>query len=209
MAPDTDAWVVLVPVKTLAEAKSRLSPVGDRADLALAFAQDTIAAAARVARVVVVSDDPRVESLARELGAAAVGQGPVPGLNAALRHGADAVRRDGSSTALAALAGDLPALRDEELARALAAAGTHRRSFVSDAEGTGTTLLLAAPGAPLDPAFGRRSRAAHRAGGAVELTLAGIPGLRRDVDDEVGLWDARRLGVGAATRVELARPHRS
>jgi 2-phospho-L-lactate guanylyltransferase len=32
--------------------------------------------------------------------------------------------------------------------------------------------------------------------GVVELTLDQIPTLRRDVDTEVGLYDARRLGLG-------------
>lgn len=199
------AWVVLVPVKSLAEAKSRLVGSAGRSDLALAFAGDTIAAATGVARVVVVTEDPLVADLARGLGAAVEGQGPEPGLNAALRHAADAVRRRDVGTRVAALAGDLPALRSRELAAALTAAAAHPRTFVSDAEGTGTTLLAVAAGTALDPLFGPRSRAAHRASGAVELALSGSPGLRRDVDDEVGLWDARRIGVGPRTLAALER----
>ncbi|MDQ1672918.1 MAG: 2-phospho-L-lactate/phosphoenolpyruvate guanylyltransferase, partial [Frankiaceae bacterium] len=55
-------WVAVVPVKALPEAKSRLDRE-DRADLALAMATDTVAAAAAcdaVSAVVVVTDDRRV-----------------------------------------------------------------------------------------------------------------------------------------------------
>jgi 2-phospho-L-lactate/phosphoenolpyruvate guanylyltransferase len=202
-----DSWVVLVPVKTLAEAKTRLVGASGRADLALAFACDTIAAAASVARVAVVSDDPVVASAARDAGAEVLPQGPEPGLNSALRHAAGDVQRRDPHARVAVLAGDLPALRADEVSVALNAAAGHLRAFVCDAEGTGTTFLAAAAGVELDPRFGTRSRAAHRASGAVELRLAGVAGLRRDVDDEVGLWDARRLGVGPRTRAALDRTH--
>jgi 2-phospho-L-lactate guanylyltransferase len=205
--PVDGSWVVLVPVKPLGEAKTRLASTVERADLALAFAGDTVAAAvaAGVGTVVVVTDDPAAEAMARELGAEVLPQGPQPGLNAALRHAADAVRSRYPDAPVAVVAGDLPALRPTELARALRAASGHPRAFVSDAEGTGTTVLAAAPGVALDPSFGPRSRAAHRASGAVELAVAGAPGLRRDVDDAVGLWDARRIGVGPRTRTLLER----
>ena len=200
-----DSWVVLVPVKSLAEAKTRLVGAEDRADLALAFACDTVAAAASVARVVVVTDDPVVAAAVRETGADVLPQGPEPGLNAALRHAADDVRGRDPRSRIAVLAGDLPALRPDEVSAALGAAAAHPRAFVCDAEGTGTTFLAVAAGVGLDPRFGPRSRAAHRASGAVELRLADVSGLRRDVDDEIGLWDARRLGVGPRTLAALER----
>ena len=75
--------------------------------------------------------------------------------------------------------------------------------FVPDAAGTGTTMLTAAAGTALDPRFGERSCAAHAASGAVRLSPADAAGLRRDVDTEVDLWDALRLGVGPATAAVL------
>jgi 2-phospho-L-lactate guanylyltransferase len=57
---------------------------------------------------------------------------------------------------------------------------------------------------PFSPRFGGRSRAAHRAAGAVELMLEGIASVRRDVDTEVDLWDALRLGVGPRTKAVAA-----
>jgi 2-phospho-L-lactate guanylyltransferase len=68
---------------------------------------------------------------------------------------------------------------------------------VADAGGTGTTLLTAV-GVALDPRFGRGSAAAHRAGGARELT-GPWPGLRRDVDTAEDLRAAALLGLGSRT----------
>ena len=199
--PDTTGWTVVVPVKRLDGAKSRLStrPAGVRRDLSLAFALDTVAAALAapgVTSVHVVTDDELVSAAVRGASAGVVAD--PSGLNDALRA-AETVLRTAGAGRLAALAGDLPALRPDQLGRALAAAAAHPRSFLPDAAGTGTTLLCAQPGVALDPLFGVRSCAAHAASGAVRLAPADCPGLRRDVDTEVDLWDATRLGVGPAT----------
>ncbi len=77
------------------------------------------------------------------------------------------------------------------------------RAFVADAEGTGTTLLVAAPGVTLDPRFGGGSAARHAASGAAALD-GEWPGLRRDVDTPADLAAALALGVGPATRAALA-----
>jgi 2-phospho-L-lactate/phosphoenolpyruvate guanylyltransferase len=73
------------------------------------------------------------------------------------------------------------------------------RAFVADAAGTGTVLLAALHGRPLQPRFGPGSAAAHAAGGAVRLD-GDWPGLRRDVDTALDLAAARALGVGRHTR---------
>lgn len=200
-------WTVLVPVKRLDGAKSRLSSrtAGARRDLSLAFALDTVAAALAapgVGAVHVVTDDARVAEAVRGLGAGTIDDTSGGGLNDALRLADEALRSRGAG-ARAALAGDLPALRPDQLGRALAAATAHPRSFVPDAAGTGTTMLAVAAGAPLEPLFGDRSCAAHAASGAVRLDPADAAGLRRDVDTEVDLWDARRLGTGPATAALL------
>lgn len=198
------AWAVVVPVKRLAAAKTRLSRLSGphRAALAAAFAVDTVAAALQapgVGWVLVVTDEPEVGRQVRELGAQTVPDVPAAGLNPALAYGASVAVRRTPELGVAALSADLPALRPNQLGRALAAALAHPVAFVSDAEGTGTTLLTARPGAPFQPQFGHRSRAAHRAEGAVELSLPGLATLHRDVDTEVDLVDARRLGVGPLT----------
>ncbi|MGD9955813.1 MAG: 2-phospho-L-lactate guanylyltransferase [Candidatus Nanopelagicales bacterium] len=197
-------WVVIAPVKRLDRAKTRLStrPAGERRDLALAFAVDSIRAARAcepVGRVVVVSDDQEVRQAAESLGAEWLPDLVDAHLNEVIASVADGLRAADPDLALAALVADLPALRPDELRRALQSASDVPRGFVADAAGTGTTLLTARPGVDLDPRFGVRSRAAHAASGAVALEPGPVPGLRRDVDTEVDLWDAGRLGVGPAT----------
>ena len=75
MAVDTPlTWSVVIPVKVLAQAKSRLAGLADadRRALALAMAVDTVAAAVAcrlVGAVVVVTDDGSVASEVTGLGA--------------------------------------------------------------------------------------------------------------------------------------------
>jgi len=214
MADDVPiTWSVLMPVKVLEQAKSRLAELAGprRAEFALALARDAVSAALAsgpAARVIVITDDQVASVALAALGALVILDEPRAGLNAALRHGAGyaAARWPGSGTA--ALSADLPALRPAELGRALRAAAAWPNAFAADAAGDGTTLYTAAPGAAFRPAFGLASRARHAAGGAVELTLDGIPGLRRDVDTPEDLRGAAGLGLGphsAPLAAELLR----
>ncbi|MDG9724008.1 MULTISPECIES: 2-phospho-L-lactate guanylyltransferase [unclassified Streptomyces] len=204
-------WTLVVPVKPLARAKSRLSDTADdgvRPGLALAFAQDTVAAALAcpaVADVAVVTDDPRAGRELAALGAGIVAGEPGGGLNAALLHGTAVVRAARPESPVAALNADLPALRPAELALVLAAATQFPRAFLPDAAGIGTTLLAAAPGRELSPAFGTDSRARHRASGAVELRLDAVDSVRQDVDTGDDLRTALALGVGPRTAAVAAR----
>ena len=241
------SWTVLLPVKVLARAKSRLAVLaGDRRrELALALASDTVTAVLgcpEVARVVVVTSDPVAGPLLAGLGAIVVadepadrsdrsdvsdrsdrlgtpgtldGAGPAPLLgdlgvqdllNAALRHGAAVAARRWPGTGLAALTADLPAMSPAELATALRAAGSApgAAAFVPDAAGVGTTLYAVPPGGEFLPLFGGASRARHAAAGATELGLAGVTGLRRDVDTPDDLREALALGVGPFTRAVAA-----
>ncbi|MEV5736379.1 2-phospho-L-lactate guanylyltransferase [Streptomyces sp. NPDC052292] len=198
-------WTLVIPLKPLARAKSRLSDTaadGVRPGLALAFAQDTVAAVlacAAVADVVVVTDDQLAARALGALGARIVPDAPGSGLNAALAHGALAVRESRPAAAVAALNADLPALRPDELSRVLDAAAGYPRAFLADAAAVGTTLLAAAPGQPLRPAFGTDSRARHRASGAAELGLPDVNSVRQDVDTGEDLRAALALGVGPYT----------
>src|SRR5512135_102889 len=156
------AWSVLMPVKVLGQAKSRLAELAGprRAELALALASDAVTAvlesmrlgSSAVARVIVITDDQVAAVALAALGALVVPDEPRDGLNAALRHGAAyaTARWPGSGTA--ALSADLPALRPEQIGRALRAAAAWPAAFVADAEGDGTTLYTASPGAAFRPA---------------------------------------------------------
>jgi 2-phospho-L-lactate guanylyltransferase len=197
---DVVHWSVVIPAKALPAAKSRLAPMSSdpaaHRRLVEAIRADTIAAATAargVARVLVVVD--------RADGAPDVLLQRLPGLDAAVREGAAHAAQLWPEDGVAALVGDLPALRPDELAQALRAAARLGSAFVPDASGTGTTLLAAVPGHALDPAFGPGSAQRH-AGGATAV-LAG-PGLRHDVDTAADLFSAAGLGLGTATRAVLA-----
>jgi 2-phospho-L-lactate guanylyltransferase len=175
-------WSVLMPVKVLAQAKSRLAELTGprRAEFALALACDTVTAAVAAspaARVIVITDDQVAAVALAALGALIIPDEPRAGLNAALRHGAGYAAARWPRSGTAALSADLPALRPAELARALHAAAAWPAAFVADAAGDGTTL--------------------YTAGGGAELALDGIPGLRRDVDTPDDLRGASGLGLGS------------
>lgn len=195
-------WAVVVPLKPPGLGKTRLA--GDeslRAELALAFARDVVAAALAcpvVAEVVVVTDDSRAAALLRADGARTIDEDG-RGLNAAVETGARSARSRDPEVGVAALLGDLPALRPDELTRALTTAWDLRRCYVPDAGGTGTTLLTARPGVGLAAAFGLASADEHLASGARPLELDDCPGLRLDVDTLDDLDLARELGLGPAT----------
>ncbi|MDG4785518.1 2-phospho-L-lactate guanylyltransferase [Micromonospora sp. WMMD1102] len=195
-------WTVVVPVKRLWSAKSRLRGALDGVPhelLALALAEDTVEAVLgcpAVGQVLVVTADPEAGRTLGRLGARIVPEPPAAGLNPAFTRGAAAA----SGGPVAALTADLPALRPAELAEALHAANGPAgvRRFVADAPGTGTVLLTATAGAALDPRFGPYSAAAHTASGAGPLTGA-WPTLRRDVDTPADLRAAAALGLGRHT----------
>lgn len=213
----TRRWCLVLPVKRLRDAKTRLGPpyAGHRAALALAFALDTATAALacpQVAAVQVVTDEPVAARLLADVGADVTADEPDAGLNAALAHGAALAARTHPGTSVGTLAADLPALRPVELGSALRTAAGHGRSFVRDADGTGTTLLLARTAADLRPMFGAGSAARHAGSGAHEVTVAELPTLRRDVDTAADLLVALELGLGrftaeavAAARVQAPR----
>jgi 2-phospho-L-lactate guanylyltransferase len=242
MAPDLDrqaaqlatlTWSLVIPVKVLARAKSRLTGLAGqrRSDFALAMAADTIAAAIQadtVVAVLVVTDDPEVGGIAAGLGAVVLADTPGSGLNAALAHGAAYSQDRWPDRGRAGLAGDLPALRPQQLTAALAAAARLGSAFVPDADGTGTTLYAAVPGAQFRPQFGPASRDRHLATGAVEIgaveigaaeigagevgaveigagerRAADLAGLRRDVDTIDDLRAAAKIGVGPRTQALL------
>lgn len=193
-------WTVVIPAKALPEAKSRLAPMSTdpaaHRRLVEAIRADTIAAAQAangVARVVVVVD--------RGAASTRVLVQTRPGLDAALREGAAYAVASWPEDGVAALVGDLPALRPDELAHVLRAAAEHPRAYVADVSGTGTTLLAATPGHLLRPAFGPGSARRH---GVDATAVPAGPGLRHDVDTSADLLAAAGLGLGPATRAVRA-----
>lgn len=210
---DEQRWTLVVPLKAAPAGKSRLAgwiEPGDRLALARAMMADTVAAAAAargVDEIVVVTDDPAMAGAARraagesspQVSVTVIGEPDPGGLNPAISAGIERAREDRPGHGVAVLLGDLPALRAADLAGALERAARHRLGAVADAAGTGTTVLTALPGVPVDPAFGADSARLHLARGHVFLAVATPSGLTRDVDVPADLDAVLALGVGPHT----------
>ena len=201
----SQAAAAVIALKPMELAKSRLAvPDPLRRRLAWTMALDTLSALCRaLSHVLVVSDQPALEARLRHAGVAAevISESGHVGINSALSRGALSLHGQGYRSVLACV-GDLPALRPESVLRILDATLAHERSFVADASGIGTTMLIAHD-VDLAPQFQGRSAAAHHASGAVSLSdeAVGWPivDARRDVDTEADLAAAIGLGVGPAT----------
>ena len=178
------AWAAVVPVKGGPLAKSRLRlPRATRADLADAFARDTVAAMAGAMEgmpVLVVTGDPDVMGWVALAGHEVVLDAGA-GLDAAVAAGVRAAGARGADR-VAVVLGDHPALRPLDVRTALHAMARHPRAVVADADDLGTALLTLPATGEVHTAFGPGSAAAHARLGYTRLALE-LPGLRVDVDD--------------------------
>lgn len=207
--PDQLAWHVIVPVKGAPRGKSRLrGAAGDHAALTRAIARDTLDAVAATvgpAHTVLVSSDP----VLTEASPYAVVPDPDAGLDAAVASGVAHVLRGprsdphGSSPPpLAALLGDLPALRSKDLRAALSRCAEVPRATVPDRQASGTVLVTSLDGG-LPTSFGAGSAARHAALDYAVLALD-LPRLRLDVDTPEDLASALRWGCGRHTAAVMA-----
>ncbi len=217
MTSEVDVWTVLIPMKPLAEAKTRLresQQVGatpSASDLAQAFLRDVISAAqgaVRTSRVVVTGEDPAIATLARQSGAhflpeptaAAVGDHDKTSLNAAIAAALGSVKAEYGSHPIVVVTGDLAALRSESLDSILSAVEDLGESgFVADTAGTGTTMLALLPTTAANPRFGSDSAAAHRSQDIRDVSHHASADARLDVDTPADLHAALILGVGSHT----------
>jgi 2-phospho-L-lactate guanylyltransferase len=205
---EVDRWRLIVPVKGQLIAKSRLHPPAAvaRADLAHAFALDTIAAALAglpPAHLVVVTSDEPTAAFVRAGGGIAIADGD-SGLNAAIRLGIGYVEQVMGPGPTAVLLGDIPTLRARDLTRALSVCAAHSKALVPDASGNGTVMISALSPGDLHPRFGPHSAREHSRD-CVRLDLD-LPALRTDVDDDQSLIDAVAIGVGRHTAAVLRLP---
>lgn len=185
---------VVVPVRALAGAKSRLGSVLDaeeRAALVLRLLDRTLTAAAvarSVGDVIVTSPDPAVLRRAQRRGVRGIAQRS-SGLNAALDEAARAIRPPGR---LLVLPGDLPGVTAhaiDELGAAADRAGAPVAVLAPDRHGRGTNALLLDPPGAIPFAFGTDSRAAHRAmaeaAGVAYVEVTGPLSLDIDTPDDL------------------------
>jgi 2-phospho-L-lactate/phosphoenolpyruvate guanylyltransferase len=203
----TREWSVIVPLKQRELGKTRMHelPPALRQRLVVAMARDVrdaVLACPCVDELVVVTGDRRWSELLGSRRVRFVADARTDSLNDALRRGLNPGRIP--PRPIAALAGDLPALRSSELRCALEAAAETGTLFVPDARGDGTTFFAARSPEGFWPRFGNRSRDLHREAGARELLRTGLAGLRQDVDIMNDLASARALGMGPHTAAVMS-----
>ncbi len=159
-------WII-VPVKRLSAAKSRLSkalPARQRRRLARMLLERTLTTLRRlkgIEGILVVSKDRVVPSIAGKYGAIHVREGQCDGLNRALARAADEAARRGAE-AVMVLPADLPLLRTRDLAQAVRLA--RHSPFVviaPDRAERGTNLLYLSPPGIIKFSFGERSFEKH------------------------------------------------
>ncbi len=208
--PHDSRWTVVLPVKSLGIAKSRLAAGEVGPSIARAFLLDTLAAVGAcptVSRVVIATHDEEVAGIGRDHGCEVFDDTASPGINAAAATAALGMRPP-----VAVLVSDLPCLTPDALSAVLDVAIDYDESFLADAAGTGTTMWLTTDSVGVRSHFGTESAQAHRAAGAIDLVHAfgaksAIAAARRDVDTDADLRDALALGVGRHTRtaIEMTR----
>ncbi|HEU5102838.1 MAG TPA: 2-phospho-L-lactate guanylyltransferase [Roseiflexaceae bacterium] len=178
----------IIPVKTLAQAKSRLGTLlsaRERRALVLAMLGDVLASlcmAHRVDRVGVISADPVVLAHASARGAEVLTD-HTPDLNTALAQAAAYYAARGATAALV-LPADVPLIQSYEIDE-LIAAHTSPGLMIAPSSDGGTNALLVGPPLALPFLFGAGSLARHlEAARARELRtdVFQSPGLEIDVD---------------------------
>ncbi|WP_055852228.1 2-phospho-L-lactate guanylyltransferase [Agreia sp. Leaf335] len=210
----TGDWVVVMPVKGTAGAKSRLLggladseiPEDRRAEFALALALDAVDAvrtALPVVRVIVVTS-AEVSERFEALGAL-VRRDPGTGLNAAFTRGIRSAMELNPGRPVAALMSDLASIRPRDVTAALDLASETPLGMLTDKDGTGTTLLTALSPRDLVPRFGLGSARRHREAGHLELEIARGDRMRLDIDTADDLATARALGLGLRARAVLGQ----
>jgi 2-phospho-L-lactate guanylyltransferase len=164
------AWVV-VPAKRLSGALRRLAPALGRPvrrELQIAMLRDVFGACAGapgLAGLLVVTSDPDVAALARDLASAEViaDHDPPRGMNGAVERGLGALAERGVEAALVMTA-DLPLARPDDVAAILAASPPAPSAvLVPSHEGTGTNAMLLRPPRAIAPRLGPASLARHLA----------------------------------------------
>lgn len=182
---------VLVPIKALAEGKTRLSPLlseAARRALSRAMLTDVVTSVLQVPaidRVAVVSSDPSLLALAQRLGALTVDEGHPRGLNGATGLGTDFCLRHGATTLLVLLS-DLPLIRSRDIAHLFAQlSGQPEILLVRCKYGDGTNAFMRVPPLVMQPCFGGPSLAAHQEAArrqGIGCRVVKAPSIRFDLD---------------------------
>lgn len=204
--------IALIPVKKLAESKSRLLgglPDATRQALTLVMLEDLIEALSAtegVERIAVTTPDETVAERARAAGAEVIMR-PEPGLNAALEDGLDRLAREAGEDVLFIL-GDVAGALASDLAHLLAASrGQPKGVWLAPSSDGGTSALLHHPAGVIPCHFGRDSAKRHREAAAAagvayhEVVLASLA-IDLDQPEDLDVFLASE-GGGPRTRALL------
>jgi 2-phospho-L-lactate guanylyltransferase len=184
---------VIIPVKSLHDAKQRLAPVMPpdvRRQLVLSMLADvldTICEVHGAGPVLVVTPDPGVAALAGAKGVQVLAEPQADGLNAAVGRGLAHAAVQAAGRALV-LPGDVPFARAEEISAVIRSAMCHdgpRVVLVPSRDGGGTNALLLAPPDVIEPSFGPGSFVKHLAAAVarrIDTEVMQLPGLAADID---------------------------
>ncbi len=201
---------IVLPVKALDEAKTRLAPVLaplERAALTLAMLEDVIDATVLLPgwETWVLSPDETVLEVAATRGVTPIVQERPP-LTAAIHQAEDEASARGADT-LAVLLPDTPLITVAALTRAVHTLGPVVVGPARD--GTGTNLLLRRPPAAIASSFGRDSYRKHlEAAGENDVPIAVVEhhelAFDLDVPDDIlTVLNARRAGRSRQVLREL------
>ena len=188
-------WAI-VPVKTLALAKSRLAsvlPPDIRMRLLVTMLEDVLElllGKPAVDRVLVVTADAEIRSLAERNGASVLREAQITGLNPALRLGVAQATDQGARQVLL-LPADVPLATPDEIGR-ITACGCEKSAsvIIPSRDGEGTNALFLSPPSAIEPSFGVGSFARHRrqaAAKGIKLRVMRLWGVGIDIDEAADL----------------------
>jgi len=200
-------WSLVVPVKVLARAKSRLAVLAGphRAELALAMAADTVAAALAcpaVDRVIAVTDDAAAARVLAGLGALVTGDDPGRGLNPALRHGAALAAAAGRARASGRSRPTCPRCAPRSLASDCGRRRTSRTLSSPTPQAPGPPCTRSGPARGLSPGSARAPRSSTGPPGRPSSACPGWPAC-------AGTWTGRGICARRPTWAWARAPPRS
>ncbi len=206
------AWALL-PLKDLVRAKGRLSGLlapHERRALAQAMVEDALgvlAAHSRLEGVLLVSDDPGAELLARKYTLACISERTLQceGLNGAVQAATTYLLREHRAGDIMVLHGDIPLLQDRDISELLDNYESPEVDLViaPDLAGSGTNVMLFEAARAPGFSYGVGSCQAHQAlarAAGLRVAVVDNPRLGLDVDspaDLLALYHALRDGAPA------------
>ena len=202
-----ESLVVIVPMKPLANSKTRLaqrfSP-GQRAVLVMGMLSRVISAiqGASISKIWVVGGDTQVKDMAQKFGALWLEELGC-NLNDTLGKAFDrAFQRDASALYVA---GDLPFLKSSDLHSLMQASRRRKNITLAPARrGGGTNAMLAPPGVAFRPQLGPSSFTKHLSQAAalgISVAICSSPGLGSDLDTTEDLEAYEHMEPGFLERL--------